>query len=45
MVAPLHLDVPNGVNPGKGVTVAPNAAARDDAYMRMKQQLRAALLG
>jgi dienelactone hydrolase len=43
MFAPVHLDVPNGVHPGKGVTIAPNAAARDDAYMRMKEQLRAAL--
>jgi dienelactone hydrolase len=45
MVRPLHLDVPNGVNPGQGVTIAPNPAARDDAYMRMKEQLRAALTG
>ena len=43
MFAPLHLDVPNGVHPGQGVTIAPNPAARDDAYMRMKEQLRAAL--
>ncbi len=43
MFAPLHLDVPNGVHPGQGVTIAPNAAAREDAYMRMKEQLRAAL--
>ncbi len=40
---PIHLDVPNGVRPGQGVTIAFNAAARDDAYMRMKEQLRAAL--
>jgi dienelactone hydrolase len=40
---PLHLDLPNGVNPGQGVTIAPNAAAREDAYGRMKEQLRAAL--
>jgi dienelactone hydrolase len=40
---PRHLDVPNGVRPGQGVTVAANAAARDDAYARMKAQLRAAL--
>jgi dienelactone hydrolase len=45
MVRPLQLDLPNGVNPGHGVTIAPNAAARDDAYLRMKQQLRAALAG
>jgi dienelactone hydrolase len=43
MFAPLHLDFPNGVHPGQGVTIAPNAAAREDAYMRMKEQLRAAL--
>jgi dienelactone hydrolase len=43
MFRPLHLDVPNGVHPGQGVTIAPNAAARDDAYMRMKKQLREAL--
>ncbi len=40
---PLRLDVPNGVYPGRGVTIAPNRAARDDAYARMKKQLRAAL--
>jgi dienelactone hydrolase len=40
---PLHLDVPNGVRPGRGVTVASNAEARDDAYKRMKEQLRTAL--
>ena len=27
----LRLDVPNGVNPGRGVTVATDPAARDDA--------------
>jgi dienelactone hydrolase len=43
MFAPLHLDFPNGVHPGQGVTIAPNAAAREDAYRRMKEQLRAAL--
>ena len=43
MFAPLHLDVPNGVHPGQGVTIAPNPAAREDAYGRMKEQLRAAL--
>jgi dienelactone hydrolase len=42
MSTPLHLDVPTGVHPGQGVTIAPNAAARDDAFMRMKEQLRAA---
>ena len=41
---PRHLDVPNGVRPGHGVTIAANAAARDDAYARMKAQLRAVLM-
>jgi len=36
----LRLEVPNGVNPGKGVTVAPNPAARDDAYAKLKKFLR-----
>jgi dienelactone hydrolase len=36
----VRLDVPNGVNPGKGVTVATEPAARDDAYARMKTFLR-----
>lgn len=40
----LRLDVPNGVHPGKGVTVAVNPAARDDAYARMKTFLRSALV-
>jgi dienelactone hydrolase/predicted MPP superfamily phosphohydrolase len=35
-----RLEVPNGVNPGKGVTVAANPAARDDAYSKLKQYLR-----
>jgi dienelactone hydrolase len=39
-----HLDVPNGVHPGQGVTIAGNRAARDDAYARMKSQLRAVLM-
>jgi hypothetical protein len=34
------LEVPNGVNPGKGVTVASNPLARDDAYARLKAFLR-----
>jgi dienelactone hydrolase len=37
----LKLDVPNGVHPGAGVTVAPNPAARDDAYARLKRFLYA----
>ena len=36
----LRLEVPNGVHPGKGVTVASNPAARDDAYARLKVFLR-----
>ena len=28
------------VNPGKGVTVAANPAARDDAYAKLKEFLR-----
>jgi dienelactone hydrolase len=34
-----RLEVPNGVNPGKGVTVGSNPAARSDAYARLKQFL------
>jgi dienelactone hydrolase len=41
----LRLDVPNGVNPGKGVTVAPDPAARDDAYARLRAFLREQLAG
>lgn len=36
----LRLDVPNGVHPGAGVTVAPNPAARDDAYAKLTEFLR-----
>jgi dienelactone hydrolase len=39
----LRLDVPNGVHPGQGVTVAPNPEARADAYVRLKAYLRAEL--
>jgi dienelactone hydrolase len=28
-------EVPNGVNPGQGVTTAPNAEAREDAKKRV----------
>ena len=35
-----HLNVPNGVNPGRGVTIAPNPAAREDAYEKLKLFLR-----
>ena len=39
----LRLDVPNGVHPGQGVTVAPNPDARADAYLRLKAYLRTEL--
>jgi dienelactone hydrolase len=35
-----RLDVPGGVAPGKGVTVASDPAARDDSYARVKAFLR-----
>ena len=35
-----RLDVHNGVNPGGGVTMAVNPAARDDAYAKLKIFLR-----
>jgi dienelactone hydrolase len=35
-----RLEVPNGVNPGRGVTTASNPAARTDAYARLKIFLR-----
>lgn len=44
IVRPWHLDVPNGVHPGQGVTVAPNREARDDAYGQVMARLRAALV-
>jgi dienelactone hydrolase len=37
----LHLEVPNGVNPGAGVTIAPNPAAREDAYAQLRRFLHA----
>jgi dienelactone hydrolase len=40
---PLRLPMPNGVHPGSGVTIAPNPAARDDAYARLKAFLRVEL--
>jgi dienelactone hydrolase len=39
----LRFDVPGGVHPGQGVTVASNPAARDDAYARTRAFLRAEL--
>ena len=36
----LRLEVPNGVHPGQGVTVAPDPAARDDAYAKLKAFLQ-----
>ncbi|MEP7206032.1 MAG: dienelactone hydrolase family protein [Casimicrobiaceae bacterium] len=38
-----RVDVPNGVRPGQGVTVAANPQARADAYERVRGVLRAAL--
>jgi len=35
-----HLEVPNGVNPGRGVTTVSNPAARADAYAKLKVFLR-----
>jgi dienelactone hydrolase len=32
----LRVDVPNGLNPGSGVTTAPNPLAREDAKLRVK---------
>ncbi len=43
LARPLHLNMPNGVHPGNGVTIAANAEAREDAYARMKARLRAVL--
>jgi dienelactone hydrolase len=31
----VRMEVPNGVNPGHGVTVAPNPQAREDARKRV----------
>ncbi|MBX3656197.1 MAG: dienelactone hydrolase family protein [Ramlibacter sp.] len=39
----VRADVPNGVNPGQGVHVGPNPAARDKAYARLRDLLVAAL--
>lgn len=36
----LRTDVPNGVNPGQGVHVGPNPAAREKAYARLLALLR-----
>ena len=35
----LRLDVPNGVNPGQGVHVGPNPAAREQANARLRELL------
>ena len=35
----LRLDVPNGVYPGRGVHVGPNAAAREQAHARLRELL------
>ena len=31
----VRTDVPNGVNPGRGVTIGPDPAAREDAQRRI----------
>jgi dienelactone hydrolase len=36
----VRVDVPNGVNPGKGVTVGPNSAAREQAMTDVARFLR-----
>ena len=36
----LRADVPNGVNPGKGVHAGPNPAAREQAYARLLEVLK-----
>lgn len=38
----LRTDVPGGVNPGQGVHVGPNPAAREQAYARVRELLREA---
>lgn len=38
----VRADVPNGVNPGQGVTVGPNPVAREAAYGRLRVVLREA---
>lgn len=38
----LRADVPNGVNPGQGVTIGPDPAAREDARRRIAELLPAA---
>lgn len=39
----LRMDVPNGLNPGQGVHVGPNPAAREQAYARLREVLKTAL--
>lgn len=41
----VRADVPNGVDPGKGVTVGPDPAAREDAKRRLAELLPAADAG
>ena len=36
-------DVPNGVNPGRGVHAGPNPIAREQAYTRLREALRNAM--
>ena len=39
----LRTDVPDGVNPGRGVHVGPNPTAREQAYVRLLEVLRTAM--
>ena len=39
----LRTDVPDGVNPGRGVHAGPNPAAREQAYARLREVLRNAM--
>ncbi len=39
----LRMDVPNGLNPGQGVHAGPNPAAREQAYARLREVLKAGL--
>jgi hypothetical protein len=42
--APVRTDVPNGVNPGRGVHVGPNPAAREAANASVRAFLRQRLV-
>ena len=43
-VVRLLKDVPNGVNPGQGVHAGANSAARQQAYARLREVLKTALV-